>query len=243
MPTKRMAHALNPTTAPAPDLTNLTRQSKGRRQFDPEKHCGAQLRKKERGRFCCFPKGTKTPHLGEGRCWLHGGLTPIKHGLSSLIQHGRLKDLLKKMKEIDHDILDLSPEVNLMRAMTIDFVNRYDTFTDHLETWYNALDGKQKDMGLPPVMRKFPTLEDAGTLLEAISRMVERVHKITREGSITMDVFRGLMEQMGMVVAQECSNPRELERIENGWSAMMVSPKSFVKDIGRYAYPTTDGDE
>lgn len=242
MPTKRHAHYHAPETAPAPDLTNKTRQSTRRRQYDPQKHCGAQLRNKERGRLCLQNKGTKTPHLGEGRCWLHGGLTPIKHGLSSLVQHGRLKDMLRKMAEIDHDILDLSPEINLLRAMTIDFVNRYDEFTDHLETWYNVLDENRRNqpIPLPPVPRKFPTLEDAGALLEAISRMVERVHKITREGSITLDQFRGLMTQMGMVVAQECSSAVELERIENGWTSLMVNPRSYVKDSGTVA--TSDHD-
>lgn len=219
---------------PAPNRNNPGNQSKGRVQYDPDLHCGAQLRNKERGRLCVQRKGSRTPHLGEGKCWLHGGLTPIKHGLNSLVQHGRLKDMIRKMKEIDHDILDLSPEINLLRALTIDFVNRYDSFTDHLETWYDAIDEKRRnneDHPLPPVPRKFPTLEDAGTLLEAISRMVERVHKITREGSITLDVFRGLMNQMGQIVAMAVDDPAILQKIEEGWSQVMVNPKSYVKEV------------
>lgn len=232
-PTKRTLHAQN--RGPAPNPNTLDKQSQGKVQYDPNIHCGAQLRKKERGRLCCQRKGAKTPHLGQGKCWLHGGLTPIKHGLNSLVQHGRLTDLMRKMAEIDHDVLDLTPEINLLRAMTIDFVNRYDEFMEQLETWFDAIDEMKRrnvDHPPPPIPRKYPSLEDAGALLEAISRMVERIHKITREGSITLPVFRGLMTEMGMIVANEVSNEVILEKIERGWNHLMVSPKSYVKDTG-----------
>src|SRR6476661_5854129 len=139
--------------------------------------CGAQLRKKP-GRYCRQPKGFKTPHPSEGRCWLHGGLTPIKSGLHSMIKHGRLKDLITQYEATGQQILDLEPEAKLMKAIIVDFVNRYDDFTDQLETWYNALDVKRSDSGLPPVPRKFPTLEDAASIIEALSRIVERIHKM-----------------------------------------------------------------
>lgn len=212
-----------------------------RKPFDPETMCGAQMRRRMPGTWCQNPKGYKTPHLGEGRCWLHGGLSPIKHGLGSLITHGRLKDLLQKIKEQEHAIMDLTPEVDLMRAMVIDYVNRYDDFIDQLDTWYNALDEKQRKLNLPPIPRKYPDLEDAGQLLESITRMVERMHKIQREGSITLDVFRGVMSQMGMAVAKHCSDDRQLQKIEEEWSQIMVDPKSFVRGSGA-SVPNPDED-
>lgn len=190
--------------------------------------CGAQLRKKP-GRFCKNPKGFKTPHVGEGRCWLHGGLTPIKSGLHSMIKHGRLRDLISQYEQTGQQILDLEPEAKLMKAMIVDFVNRYDDFTDILETWYNALDDDRAENKLPPVPRKMPTLEDASAIIEALSRVVERIHKITREGSISLDVFRGLMSQMGVVVANTVTDDKQLKAIEEGWALIMVDPKSFVR--------------
>lgn len=239
VPAPSRAHAKKNVPSPTPAAKKPSEEPKRlplkppspppKTPYDPEVHCGAQLRRQERGRLCRQFKGAKTPHIGVGKCWLHGGLTPIVHGLNSLIKHGRLKDMMAAMKDIDHDVMDLTPEVELLRAMTIDFVNRYDTFTETLDAWYTALDAKRKEDDLPPVPRKYPTLEDAGSLLESISRMVERMHKITREGSITLDVFRALMSQMGMVVSECVKDDSLLQLIEDKWSKILVNPKSFIR--------------
>lgn len=213
--------------APLPGYTK--KPDKGVRKIkDPEKMCGAQLRKQP-GRHCRLGKGYKTPHPGYGRCWLHGGLTPIKTGMHSAIKHGRLKDLLIELEQTDQQLMDLEPEVKLMRALVVDFVNRYDTFIDQLESWYNALDTQRANNSLPPVPRKFPDLDDASQLIEGTSRIVERIHKITREGSITLDVFRMLMSRMGTVVAAAIEDNATLQQIEKGWSEILVDPKSFIR--------------
>ena len=199
------------------------------RAFDPATMCGAQLRRQQPGILCHNPKGFQTPHLGDGRCWLHGGLTPIKHGLTSLVKHGRLKDMLESMREVEHNLMDLTPEVEMIRALVLDYLNRYDDFVDQLETWYNALDADRADNGLPPVPRRIPDLESAGQLLEQTTRMVERMHKMKREGSITLDMFRGIMSQMGMTVAKHVNDPSTLDKIEAEWSQIMVDPRSFVR--------------
>lgn len=228
-----------------PDSTKPMRKGPPpRKAFDAATMCGAQLRNRERGRLCQQPKGYKTPHPGDGKCWLHGGLTPIKHGLQSLIQHGRLKDMVRKIEELDHAVMDLEPEAILMRALTFDFVNRYDDFRDQLETWYNMIDqdNRDNDRKLPPVPRKYPEITDAAPILEGISRIVERMHKIQREGSITLDVFRGVMTQMGMIVAKYVEDPDALAKIEKDWSDIMVDPKSFVR-ASAGAKATSDDDE
>jgi hypothetical protein len=199
---------------------------------DPNTTCGAQLRKKP-GRYCRQPKGYKTPHVGEGRCWLHGGLTPIKSGLHSMVKHGRLKDLISQYEATGQQILDLEPEAKLMKAIIVDFVNRYDDFTDQLETWYNAIDEDRRAEKLPPVPRKFPSLEDAASIIEVLSRIVERIHKMTRDGSITLDVFRTLMSSMGTVVASVIEDEEQLKKIEEGWSQIMVDPRSFIRKTGK----------
>lgn len=208
----------------------IVKTAPAKRPFDEKTMCGAQLRNKERGRLCQQPKGYKTHHPGDGKCWLHGGLTPIKHGLNSLIQHGRLRDLIQKIKELDQTTMDLEPEVILMRAMVIDFVNRYDDFVDALMTWYNAIDEKNKAADLPPIPRRYPELEDAAKLIEGTSRIVERMHKVQREGSITLDVFRSVMTQMGMIVAKHVEDSDQLAKIEEEWSTILVDPKSFLRE-------------
>ncbi len=212
-----------------------------KRPFDPAKHCGAQLRKKTRGRLCTHYKGAHTPHLGSGRCWLHGGLTPIKHGLCSLIKHDRLKDIIKQMEAAEIDLMDLTPEITIMRALVLDYVNRHDSFIDMLTTWYDAMDAQRAGEDLPPLPRTFPTIEDAASLVEAISRIIERMHKMQREGSITLDTFRGLMGQMGMIVAAQVPDERALAKIEDGWAKILVNPRSFVKTSG--ASVLAEGDD
>lgn len=222
-------------TAPDPDeqaarakLGVRPAGTKKPRHEGPEFMCWAQLRKRP-GTHCRNPLGYKTPHVGQGRCWLHGGLAPIKTGLHSLVKHARLRDLIAQLEQTDQQLMDLEPETKLMRALVIDFVNRYDEFIDKLDTWYDALDINQRTQDLPPIPRRYPDLEDASKLIEAVSRIAERQHKITREGSVTLDVFRGLMAQMGLIVAKHVEDDKALARIEDEWSKIMVDPKSFVR--------------
>ncbi len=46
---------------------------------DPTRVCGA---KRKNGKSCRMFAGTKTEHVGTGRCWLHGGNTP-NHNISA----------------------------------------------------------------------------------------------------------------------------------------------------------------
>jgi hypothetical protein len=48
--------------------------------------CGARKRQpKHPGERCARPAGWGTEHLGFGRCKLHGGATPYKHGFYSKV--------------------------------------------------------------------------------------------------------------------------------------------------------------
>lgn len=60
------------------------------------KVCAAKLRKKD-GRTCRQPAGYKTTHVGVGRCWLHGGLTPVKSGLYSKVLKAQYRDLIAEV--------------------------------------------------------------------------------------------------------------------------------------------------
>lgn len=96
--------------------------------------CGAKTRS---GKPCKQKAGARTDHPGQGRCWLHGGRTPIKHGRYSQIQRPRLKELLERFHD-DPTPLDLLPEVVLLRALVTDYVERYDEVTDALLAWHNS---------------------------------------------------------------------------------------------------------
>lgn len=93
--------------------------------------CGAKTRS---GRPCKNVAGYKTDHVGDGRCHLHGGAKPIKHGRYSSINRPRIKDLLEQFED-DPSPLDLLPEVKLLRALVTDYIERWDHYTDLTFRW------------------------------------------------------------------------------------------------------------
>lgn len=95
-------------------------------------YCGAKTRK---GSPCTKAAGWRTPHAGIGRCYLHGGLTPVKHGRYSTIKHERIRDLIAE-QEADPDPLNVFPEIAALRALFVDFIERYAINTEALLAWY-----------------------------------------------------------------------------------------------------------
>lgn len=94
--------------------------------------CGA---KKRDGKPCQHWAGFRTDHFGEGRCYMHGGRTPVKTGRYSSIKRPRIKELLEQY-EHDPEPMNLLPEVKLLRALTTDFVERWEHFTDITFRWH-----------------------------------------------------------------------------------------------------------
>lgn len=95
-------------------------------------YCGAKTRA---GGTCKNAAGFKTDHVGESKCFLHGGKTPIKHGRYSTINRPRIKELLETFKA-DDDPLGLLPEIELLRALVLDFIERHDEHTEALLAWH-----------------------------------------------------------------------------------------------------------
>lgn len=97
--------------------------------------CGAQLRGRP-GVYCRKPAGWGTQHAGSGRCKLHGGSggRPPIIGRYSRIKRPRIRELLEGFQG-EADPLDLLPEVSLLRALIVDFVERYDETTEALVLW------------------------------------------------------------------------------------------------------------
>src|SRR5690554_1667741 len=96
--------------------------------------CGAKTRS---GAPCKKQAGWGTDHLGQGKCRLHGGATPVKHGRYSTITRPRIRELLDQF-ENDAEPLNLLPEVKLLRALLTDFVERYDEITEATLAWHNS---------------------------------------------------------------------------------------------------------
>lgn len=162
--------------------------------------CGAK--KKQGEGFCTQRAGWGTDHVGDGRCKLHGGRNPIKHGRYSTVNRTRLGKLVEAHLA-DPDPLNMLPELATMRAL--------------LETWL-AKHGEEPD---PDVLRVLP-------LLEGISKAVKRVQDAQADGYIGRGDFLRIMMEMGRVVDAVLGDEKIPARdkaaaIRRGWRAIRVA--------------------
>jgi len=182
--------------------------------------CGAKIRGKDK--TCVQAAGFRTTHVGEGRCYFHGGATPIvKHGRYSTITHPGIRAALDAQNDELEDVMDLRPEVKLLRATITHFANDYEAMTSMLRAW-NA------DPGCPrPAW--VPDLHEVSRLAEKTARIADTVHRIQTEGSISLDSYRRLMNAMGEAVARQVNKmtclgdedkARLTQAIEDDWLSM-----------------------
>ena len=224
----------------------------GRKKANRPRPPGAHPQSSE---YCRNPAGMRTDHVGSGWCWLHGGKaqnldpTPgkgpnarisggkngvhrsrinrhtgtIDQGIArdhpyAHIVHHRLADKWDTLMKLEYDVMDLVPEANLLRTMAVDFINRYEEFTEQLEAWYADQDGSTKP-------RRILDISDASRIIESVSKVVERIHKIRSEGAITLETFRRVVEAMGIAVAKFVGDPVTLRAIEHEWNSIAVDAR------------------
>ena len=163
---------------------------------DPEKNypiCGAQKRQGEG--VCTRPAGWGTDHPGEGRCKLHGGKNPIRHGRYSTVKRERIRELIEQY-EADPDPLDMGGELAACRALFQDFIERYDEYREALVAWHASFDG-EKPSSKP---RQILDIADAHRILAEITRIVKRIEDVRASSAISRSDFYRVMTEMGRVV-------------------------------------------
>lgn len=153
--------------------------------------CGAK--KKQGAGYCTRVAGYNTDHLGEGRCHLHGGATPIKHGRYSKVKRKELRELMAEL-EADPDPMNLLPDLHMMRAL-----------------WRMLVEKKQAD----PV--------EAARLLAEATKIVERMERIRNANAISRQDLSRVMHEMGRVVEAFVEDPAIREKIRDGWLAIRMS--------------------
>ena len=100
--------------------------------------CGAQNRA---GSPCNRPAGWGTDHPGEGRCKLHGGVgQKASARYVGAKVRPRLGELIAQFAA-DDDPHDLSHELTLLRALVLDYIERYDETTEALLNWHASYTG------------------------------------------------------------------------------------------------------
>ena len=153
-----------------------------------------------------------------------------KSGRYSTIDHERFREKLGQLEAIEQDVMDLVPEVQLLRTLVVDYVERYETFHEALIAWHADQHGKTSKP------RKVLDISDAGNLIEKISRTVHRIHQIHATGSITLDTFKRVVEAMGIIVAKHVEDKAVLDTIEMEWSDLALDPR----DLGKHPAPAVE---
>jgi hypothetical protein len=153
--------------------------------------CGAK-RKRNPG-HCTNKAGYKTDHVGQGRCYLHGGATPVKHGRYSTIQRDDLRVLIEEF-ERDPDPMNLMPEIAVMRGLFWLYIEK---------------DGAD--------------LAEAGKLLAEVTKIVERQERIWNAKAISRADLVRLMHEMGRGVATYVEDPAVRRKIAEAWLSIRLA--------------------
>lgn len=212
-------------------------------KFDPDKHCG---KKKSDGTKCTRPKGYGVKGVSDGPCKHHGGAAAKAsrtHGMYSTIKSDRVKKLLKRVRKAEHDVMDLAPEAELIRALTIDFLERYDEMQSALLLWHDTVDGtthsliRAVDAGdakgvqkllkrLDKSFNKRPTrildIADVSVLVDRIGRTVERIHKIRSTATVSHEQLGAIFNAMSAVLVLYVQDDKTKQQILEGWKRITV---------------------
>lgn len=175
--------------------------------------CGAKTRA---GTPCRQKAGWGTDHVGQGRCKLHGGKKPTRHGRYSTIRHESVRELAEKMAA-EADPLDTRPELALLRALLHDWIDRYHELTDALFAWNQAEYRQAEEEGRKARPKQIPEIQDVRPLLAEISKIVARIEKARAQNAISRPELMRLMQEMARVVEHHVHDENTLQAIKEGW--------------------------
>lgn len=111
-------------------------------ELEPNHFCRG--RNSKRQKYCCLRAGAGTDHLGAGRCKQHGGSNPVRHGRYALVERPRIRHLMEQIAAAAEDPLDTLPELLMLRALTLDFIERYDEYSEGIITWHASYQAFQR---------------------------------------------------------------------------------------------------
>ena len=163
--------------------------------------CGAT--KRQGGGPCTQKAGWGTDHVGEGKCKLHGGSKPIKHGRYSTVLRSSVRDLAETF-ESDPDPLNLLPELAQTRAIYQDYLDRC-------------------ELPLDDVRKATFDAGAAAALLAEVSKTAKRIEDMRSRNGISRRDFYRIMTEMGRIVDLVVKDEDLLSKIHDLWGAIKLS--------------------
>ncbi len=133
--------------------------------------------------------------------------------------------------EADPDPLNLAPEVALLRAFVEDLMNRWDEIygpDGALLAWHNSF--RDEERATEPKPRHLPDFSAITAVVDKVGKMVERIHKMKDEGSISLGTLQRITEQMGadlVAAINEQKLPKDqsdklLAAVEARWNSIRL---------------------
>lgn len=188
--------------------------------------CGGTSKRTKRP--CQKPAGWRTDHPGTGNCHFHGGSTPIKSGRYSSISRVTLREKIKQF-EADPDPLNLAPEVALLRAFTVDLIERFDEIygpDGALLAWHESFHTGES----APKPRQMPDFSAVTSVVDKVGAMVDRIQKHKAEGSVSLSTLNRYVEQLGtelVAAIQETkvdadTGTKLLDAVERRWATVRL---------------------
>lgn len=194
--------------------------------FNEDYNCGAYLRKKNT--LCMNRAGQNTDHLGEGRCYLHGGQTPIRStGKRSIIRSRRMKSMQELFEEhrSSPDLLRMDNQVAQLKAM-IDL--RFEMMTESGDT-YKRIYEQFMEMAAEEEMTPTQIAEQLKLILPNLDvSMYDALNRLTTAQ------FNMQFSRKFSVSVQEMASV--LERIYDAFIAVCDRhgvPPEAIEDFGR----------
>ena len=182
--------------------------------------CGATTRS---GEACQNQRGFRTDHFGTGRCFLHGGRSPIKHGRYSTVLRTSIAEIKAELEaEPEADQLDTLPEATMVRALAADYIERYSDIVDALVAWNENEAREALEQERRPRPQRIPELHEAAALLDTASKVVDRIHKQRNENAVSRPELLRVMAEMARVVDAHVADDSARQKIKEGWLAIRL---------------------
>lgn len=193
-------------------------------------YCGAKTRNPAaKGPYCKHHAGKRTDHPGTGRCWLHGGMAGnLSHGRYSTVKREDLNDAQAEFEE-DPAILDTGAEIAMVRALVIDFINRYEAFAPALLAWHRSFDADQPNdlmvSYVRNVVRRLTTMlgkEARGDeALDFLTNWLETWERASPKPKLILDIADATK------MLSEIT--RMVERVQKSRNASAISRRDFAR--------------
>jgi hypothetical protein len=191
------------------------------RRLRAEGKCGRPRRGEGKGKLCRQPAGKATEHPGEGACWLHGGRKKdgtdrrLKSGVYSSIQNLRVKEIVDQLKADQGRQLDATEELVFARALLIDWTENYELLREAVIAWNATRAPEDRPATVPDI-------QQAGPILERISRMIYRIERASSDKYIPRGQFYRVMQAMGRAVDARVVDEAVKEQIKDDWLRIEV---------------------